>query len=322
MLKVFSLDGKAPPREVPAGELPALIASPEGVFWADFEAPTEEEAHLLLDAFHFHPVAVEDALVDTLHPKVDDYGDYLYIVLHGVANEKVGADLAVDLQELDFFLGKRFLVTHHDARSASLAAARERLARKPESIHGADGLFAAIVEALTDRYLPIIESFDDRIDALEDTVFEGAGSAILEHVFAAKRSTLKLRRTIVPQREVIRNLSAGQYAIVGREARFQLRDVHDHLFTISEMVETYRDLLSGTLEAHLSVTSNRLNLVMKRLTVITTVLMVIATWTGVYGMNFDYMPFLHVHWGFWAFGGVMALSALATLAILRMLEWS
>lgn len=323
MIRLSVISEGAAPREAPVSELPALLAAGLPTVWLDLESPTAEEAAVLLRDFRFHPVAVEDALVDTLHPKIDDYGDYLYVVLHGVMQDALTDDAKVDLQEIDFFLGSNFLVTHRDVASPSIASVRTRLEKQPGFTRGPDGLFAAIVEVMTDRYLPIIDAFDEKIDAMEDEVFEGAaGQEILGRVFAFKRSTLKLRRTIHPQREVIRNLSAGQYKIVGKDAQILLRDVYDHLFTIAELVETYRDLLSGTLEAHLSVTSNRLNVVMKRLTVITTMLMVIGTMAGIWGMNFDAIPFAHDPHGFSWMLASMTVAGLVTAGILRLLRWS
>ena len=130
-----------------------------------------------------------------------------------------------------------------------------------------------------------------------------------------------LRRSVHPQREVIRNLSAGQYPIISKEAQIHLRDVYDHLFTIAELIESYRDLLAGTLDAHISVASNKLNVVMKRLTVITTILMVVSLFAGIYGMNFEYIPLAKPWWGFYAMMGFMALTAGMTVVIMRLTKW-
>jgi magnesium transporter len=295
-------------RDASLEELHKLLTQQSRIVWVDLHAPTAEEATVLLREFRFHPVAVEDALEDNVHPKVDDYGDYLYVVLHGVLDDKLSeAEASVDMHEVDFFLGRNYIVTHHDQHSRSVEKVWERMKRQPEFfVGGPDFIFQAVVEQMIDRYMPVIEAFDERIDELEDKVFQGqAGPRVLEQIFGFKRTSLKLRRTVHPQREVIRNLSAGQYPLISKEAQILLRDVYDHLFTVAELIESYRDLLSGALDAHLSVTSNKMNEIMKTLTIITTVLMPIAVLSGIYGMNFDYMPFTGHWWGFFLVSAIM-----------------
>ena len=305
MLRILTIQQNVPGgavREATLEELPKLLQQQSRLVWVDLHAPTAEEAAVLLRVFRFHPVAVEDALEDIVHPKVDDYGEYLYVVLHGVFEDKIGEDGTVEMHEVDFFVGRHFLVTHHERKSNSVEKIWERLKRQPEFyVGGTDFIFQGIVESMIDRYMPVIEAFDERIDELEDEVFKGtAGPKVLERIFGFKRTSLKLRRTIHPQREVIRNLSAGQYALISKEAQILLRDVYDHLFTVAELIETYRDLLAGALDAHLSVTSNKMNQIVKTLTIITTILMPLSVLTGIYGMNFDHIPFAKWQYGFHA----------------------
>lgn len=325
MLRIVTFSQMAPGgiREASVEELPRLLAEQGRIVWVDLQSPNAEEAAVLLRVFRFHPVAVEDALEDVVQPKVDDYQTYLYIVLHGLLNDSLGEHGEVEMHEVDFFLGKAFLVTHHEQSSQSVERTWERVKRQPDFfLGGADFIFAAIVERMIDRYMPLIETFDERVDSLEDEVFGGrADQATLQTIFGYKRSSLMLRRTIHPQREVIRNLSAGQYPIISKEAQILLRDVYDHLFTIAELIESYRDLLAGTLDAHISVASNKLNVVMKRLTVITTILMIVSLFAGIYGMNFDHIPFSKPWWGFYAMMGFMLASAAATIGVMRLTKW-
>ena len=310
MLRIQTIQQNVPGgavREATLEELPKLLTQPARIVWVDLHAPTAEEAAVLLRVFRFHPVAVEDALEDNTHPKVDDYGEYLYVVLHGLLNETLTESGEVEMHEVDFFLGKNYLVSHHEQLSKSVEHVWERVKRQPEFfVNGPDFIFQKIVESMIDRYMPLIEAFDERIDTLEDLVFTGkAGPHVLETIFGFKRTSLKLRRTVHPQREVIRNLSAGQYALITREAQILLRDVYDHLFTVAELIESYRDLLSGALDAHLSVTGLKMNEIMKTLTIITTILMPIAVLSGIYGMNFEYIPFTSHWWGFFFVTAIM-----------------
>ncbi len=326
MLRILTLSPLAPSggvREASIEELTKLVATEGRLVWVDLESPTPDEAAVLLRVFRFHPVAVEDALEDVVHPKVDDYGKYLYVVLHGVLHDTLPEDGTVMMHEVDFFLGRELVVTHHEGVSMSCNKVWERVRRTPELfLGGCDLIFAAIVEAMIDRYMPVIEAFDERVDEMEDDVFRGkADATVLEKIFAYKRTALKLRRSVHPAREVIRNLSVGQYSLVSKEAQILLRDTYDHLFTIAELIETYRDLLAGTLEAHVSVTSNRLNIVMKRLTVITTVLMVVSFLAGFYGMNFAHLPFADWKTGWLWMLVLMAASGAFTIWIMKRRRW-
>ena len=326
MLRILTVQQNVPggaAREASLEELHKLIAQPNRLVWVDLFNPTPEEAAVLLREFRFHPVSVEDALEDVTHPKVDDYGDYLYIVLHGILDDTVGETGEIAMHEVDFFVGKEILVTHHDKPSRSVDKIWERVKRQPEFyVGGSDFMFQGIVESMVDRYLPLIEKFDEHIDKMEDEVFAGrAGPHILEKIFGYKRASLQLRRTIHPQREVIRNLSAGQYRLISKEAQILLRDTYDHLFTVAELIESYRDLLSGALDAHLSVTSNRMNEVMKTLTIITTVLMPISVMSGIYGMNFDHIPFAKTPFGFLGAVLVMLGVGIGLVMWIRNKQW-
>lgn len=326
VLRILTVQQNVPggaAREASLEELHKLIAQQGRLVWVDLFNPTPEESAILLREFRFHPVSVEDALEDNVHPKIDDYQDYLYIVLHGVLDDTVGEAGEIAMHEVDFFLGKDFLVTHHDKPSRSIEKVWERVKRQPEFyVGGPDFMFQGVVETMVDRYLPLIEKFDERIDQMEDDVFAGrAGPEILERIFGYKRSSLQLRRTIHPQREVIRNLAAGQYRLISKEAQILLRDTYDHLFTVAELIESYRDLLSGALDAHLSVTSNRMNEVMKTLTIITTTLMPISVLSGIYGMNFDHIPFAKTPFGFLGAVAVMAGVGVGVMMWIRTKRW-
>ena len=326
MIRILTLSQNVPggaPREASLEELPRLLSTPSRVVWVDMTAPTPNEAAILLRDFRFHPVAVEDALEDVVHPKIDEYGDYLYVVLHGILDEHLPEDAQVAMHEIDFFLSRNFLVTLHEKLSVSIEHTWARVRRQPELyVSGPDFIFASVVERMVDRYMPIIEDFDERIEKLEAAIFAGhAGTDILERIFEHKRAALTLRRSVHPQREVIRNLAAGNHPLVTREAQIQLRDVQDHLVTIVELIESFRDLLAGALDAHVSMASNRLSIVMKRLTVITTILMVVSVLAGIYGMNFDRLPGSRHPAGFWAMLVLMVLSCWLTVWGLRRRQW-
>jgi magnesium transporter len=260
----------------------------EGLLWVDFAGePNQTSEPILLDVFGFHPLAVDDALQETHTPKVDDWGDYIYIVLNALVYDEQANDGALHVHELDVFLGKNYIVTHHDEPITAIDqiwSACQRDSRNTQN--GADHLLYRILDYLVAAYMPIVEKIDDEIDIIEDQVFNKPTTETLEHIFSIKRSLLAMRRVITPQREVLNKLARDDYQIIDSHDRVFFRDVYDHLVRLQDLNESMRDMLSGTMDIYLSVINNRMNDVMKTLTVITTLFMPISFVAGFFGMNF------------------------------------
>ncbi len=268
-------------------EIPAMLQNESGLLWVDFQGtPPDEDEPILRDIFHFHPLAIDDALQETHVPKVDDWGSYLYIVLHSV-EFAAEMDEFLNLPELDVFLGCNYMVTHHDQPIGALDVLWSALPRDVRRLqHGADHLLYRLVDGVVASYMPVVEKLDEEIDRLEDEIFERATSSQLERIFALKRAALRLRITISPQREVLNKLARDDYDPIDARDRIYFRDVYDHLVRLHDIIEGLRDLVSGSLDTYLSVVNNRMNDIMKTLTIITTVFMPIAFVTGFFGMNF------------------------------------
>jgi len=268
-------------------EFAAALKDTHGLVWVDFEGePPEVCEPILRETFGFHPLAIDDALQESHVPKVDDWGSYLYLVLPAVVFDPQGGP-HIDLLELDAFLGKNYLVTHHDQPISAVDrvwAACQREERQPKQ--DADHVLYRLVDELATGYLAVVEELDDAIEAVEDQVFDNPTPAILEQVFMLKRALLRFRRVIVPQREVLNKLARDEYAVVDAQDRVFFRDVYDHLVRLHDITESMRDLLGGTLDTYLSVINNRMNEIMKTLTVITTLFMPISFVAGFFGMNF------------------------------------
>jgi magnesium transporter len=292
-----------------AGE-PAIreaLATTGTLVWVDFDHPTDDEVSLLRTLFRFHELAIEDCVAESQHPKVDDYGDYLYLVVHGVVGD---AGCVFRTEELDAFVGANFVVTFHYEKRRSVEAVMGRVREVAQPMaHGADGLLCAILEQLVDNYEPAMEVLDQRIAAVEEAVFGRPDKQTLGEIFALRKEVLHLRRIIYPQRETVHRLARGEFAQIGGTATPFFRDVYDHLYRITDLCEGYRDLLGGVLDAYLSVVSNRLNEVMKVLTIISTIMLPLTVIAGIYGMNFDVMPELH-----WRYGYFMVLALMAAIA--------
>jgi magnesium transporter len=268
-------------------DFPAALADPDGFLWVDFEneaVATEEP--ILSGVFGFHPLAIDDALQEVHVPKLDDWGEYLYIVLHSVVfNEHEEQHLQT--HELDIFLGKNYLVTHHDQHQSAIERLWE-ISQRDERYwrQGTDQLLYRLTDELVASYMPVVDEMDEVIDLLEDQLFERAAPDTLARIFTLKRSVLHLRRIIGPQREVLNKLARDDYAVIDARAQVYFRDVYDHLVRLHDISESIRDLTSGTLDTYLSVINNRMNDIVKTLTIITTLFMPISFVTGFFGMNF------------------------------------
>ncbi len=265
----------------------AARQSGDGLLWLDLcaEPPAQCEP-ILRDVFGFHPLAVDDALAESHHPKIDDWGEYLLVVLHGVVFDGQG-EPQVHTQELDVFLGRSYVITYH----AEAIAAVDRvwaLSRRDERHlrHGPDHLLYKLADELVADYMPAVEAIDEALDRIEDELFDGAGTAVPEDIFRLKRGLLHLRRVIAPQREVLNKLARGDFPVVHDDDRVFFRDVYDHLVRLYDITESLRDLVGDVLDSYLSVINNRMSDVMKRLAVIATLFMPLSFLVGFFGMNF------------------------------------
>ena len=257
-----------------------------GLLWVDFEADSNEETEPILQkTFGFHPLAIEDALHQSHVPKLDDWGNYLYIVVHTVVYDEEHQD--VDTLELDIFIGKNYLVTHHDLPIEAVNRVWDAQQRDDRILkNGADHLLYRLMDEIVTSFMPVVEKLDLGLDQIEDEIFGKSAPDTLEKLFSIKRSVLYLRRILAPQREALNKLARDEYEAIDERDRIYFRDVYDHLVRMYDIIESVRDLVSGALDSYLSVTNNRLNDVMKTLTIITTLFMPISFIASFFGMNF------------------------------------
>lgn len=274
----------------PPESIGEAIRAPGGTIWVDVLAPKEAEPGevetWLHEVFSFHPLAVEDALRETNIPKVDDWGAYLYIVFR-VPRIDRGTD-ALELDELDVFLGPNYLVTFHVAPMEILDAERSSIAKDPRDRlrHGPDHLLFRLLERAVDQSLAAIEDLDERVDAIQNTIIEHPSPKVVRSIFRIKRSAIQLHKTLAPQREVLNRLARDPYRPIREEHRVYFRDLYDHVVRIHDISESLRDLIAGTLETYLSVISNRTNEIMKTLTMVTVMFLPMSFLAGFFGMNF------------------------------------
>ncbi|MEK7285876.1 MAG: magnesium/cobalt transporter CorA [Nitrospirota bacterium] len=289
------------------------------LIWIDFESASPEEATLLSSYFDFHPLAIEDCIAETPLPKVDDFGDYVFLVLHG---SQLKTENQFITNEINFFLGRNYLATYHETFSRSIQEARERcLKNMPSVARGADFLLHEILDRLVDNYFPVLERFHEEMEQIEQEVFSNPKKNTLNKIVMLKKEVTAIYRTILPQQEILNRLSRDSFSVISNKATVYYRDVYDHLARISELADSYRDQLGGTLEAYLTVVSNRLNEVMKVLTMFTATLMPLTLITGIYGMNFENMPEIKTRFGYFVVLGVMAVTTACIVFYFRKKKW-
>lgn len=253
-------------------------------FWLDLRQPGADELALLTDEFGVHPLAAEDADHFGQRPKIEEYDDFTHWVAYGAQT------MGEPLVEVHCFYSARYLVTVRRDDCPALAEARARLARRKG---GTGGLLALhhVLDSLVDSFFPVLSEFDDRIDALQDEIFVKPTDQQLSDLFTMKRWLIGVRKIVAPQRDVVAATVSGGVPLPGMtpDAERYFRDLYDHLIRISDLVDSYRDLLTGAMDAYLSTVSNRLNAVMKQLTVIATVFLPLTFLTGFFGQNFVWL---------------------------------
>jgi magnesium transporter len=301
---------------------PAWLQPGSGMcVWVDINKGSPDELRILTDLFHFHELAVEDALAEIHHPKIESYGDYLYLILHGI--DFRAAEHRFQTQDIDFFLGAQYLVTVHPGVTESIGKLTEMCPRNNQVLgEGPAALMHRLIDATVDSYRPEIDELSDRLDRIEKEVFERPDPRLARRILDFKRDISSLRRVVLPQRDVVGRLARREFPLISEQLSYRFRDVHDHLVRLSDEAMFFQDRITSLLDAYLSNVSNQLNQVMKVLTVIATIFMPLAVLTGMYGMN---VPLPHFPGGegaqFWWILVIMIGSSLGMLVFFRYKRW-
>ena len=261
-----------------------LLAGGE-FFWLDLDRPDAADFEILSDVFEFHPLAVEDSEHFGQRAKIDEYDDFVFLVVYGAVPDDDDR-----LVEVHCFYSERFLVTVHRDDCPAFVQIRDRYAKRAEPIERPSLLLYRIVDGLVDSFFPVLADFDDRIDELENSIFVKADDTQLQEIFQMKRLLVGMRKAITPQRDTFARVLGGVAELPGLDGEDEryFRDVYDHLIRISDLIDSYRDLLTGAMDVYLSTVSNRLNAVMKQLTIIATIFLPLSWLTGFFGQNFGF----------------------------------
>ncbi|MFN0156961.1 MAG: magnesium/cobalt transporter CorA [Bacteroidota bacterium] len=314
-------------------EFAQTFQQPEGIFWIDLENPQEaEEETILLSLLDYHPLAIEDCQrgkgEEGHLPKVEDFGEYLFIIFNPIERLVDEQDLAqakveIRTTQLSAFLSKRMLVTHHYKPLRSISYAGQLCGKNAQSLgRGPDFLFHLIIDDLVDQYSPILDALDDATDAMENEVFKKPSQRTMIRILQLKRNIMTVRRIATYQKEMLNRLSRGEFSsLITYEEMAYYRNVYDHLVRMSDLTDSYRDIVSSLLDAYLSVTSNNLNQVMKVLTIISTIFLPLSFITGFFGMNFEFLPGLKWEYGVLAATLFMLAVGVGMLWVFRRNKW-
>ena len=309
------------------------LAAGDQLIWLDLSDPTPEEMALIAQEFNLHPLAVEDAGKGNQRPKIDAYDTFYFMVVYALEQiEQAGPDGRMQttgrfrIQEVDLFIGERYLITVHRTPLAFLDQLGERWRKNSQAINEGIGVLVyTLLDGIVDEYFPVLDSIIERVEELEEVLFTGVvheGRMYdMRSLFQIKRDLLNLRRVIAPERDALLVLARQEIHLFDRKIAVYFQDVYDHVVRVTDAIDIYQDLLTNALESYLSLVNNNLNQVMKTLTSLTVMLVVPTLIAGIYGMNFDNMPELHWDFGYPFALLLMALSAGTLFYYFRRKRW-
>ncbi len=291
-------------------DLHELLQDPHSCVWVGLDGEPQDRVEAVGRQFGLHPVTIEDLLHRNQRPKLEEFDGYVFVVVHGL--KPMQGD-EVSTEEFDIALGRNWILSAHDGSNELIKRVCDQVVAAPKALDsGPSFILYRISDLLVDSYFPALEELGEEIDVLEDDVVQRPTKERLHRIFALKRLLVNLRKLVSPQREVYNALSRRDYPYIDPKSAAYFRDLHDHLIRANEIVESYRDLVSNLLDIYLATISNRLNEVMRRLTMIATIFMPLGFITGFFGMNFTGIPY---GWN-WLLGGAILAVAIVPLAML------
>ena len=291
-----------------------LIQDASEIVWLDLQDPTDADVELLRTEFGFHELALEDVTTRQQRPKIERYDGYYFIVFYALRRGHC--------EEINLFIGANYLVTIHDGEVPEIATTVERWRLNADRIgHDVAVPIYSLLDALVDGYFPVIDDIAEDVEDIESAMFGRTSDNHQQEIFSLKRELLNLRRILAPEREVLNTLIRRDEPVLGEETLPYFQDVYDHVIRVLDTVDLNRDQLSGLLDAHLAVVSNRLNGVMKRMTALATILMSVNLVASNYGMNFESMPELHWPYGYAYALGLMIVVGVILTYVFKRIDW-
>ena len=302
-------------------QLKSCYDSGDGLVWVDILETSNEDSQFLERVFKFHPLAIEDCISINVHPpKVDDFGDYLFIIVHGV-NYAAESDV-VETAELAIFLGQNYVVSSHSYPILSVESVKQMVERDGRPMrHSTDFLAYYIIDTLIDNVLPTVDKMTEIAEDIEEEIIRQPQQPTLEAILKLKRSTTHLHRVMAPQREVLNRISRGDFKFIREETRIFYRDIFDHVVRIEDLNQTVRDMTDNALTTYMSSLANKQNEVMKTLSIVAAIFLPLSLITGIFGMNLTNMPELDLPWGYYAVLGLIGFAALIVIGLFWARGW-
>lgn len=307
-------------KDLTPAQMAEAIASRQGVLWVDLDNPSRQEGEVLSEVFRFHPLTIEDCYGVVRYPKIDAYEGYVFAAVHGIGGNH--SPRKVDTVELDFYVGPNYLVTFHLEPMRSIAETWGRCVEQPERLQkGLDSLLHSVLDKMANHYIPVVDDLGETLDALEREALEKPGRSVLVRILQVKRSILHLRRVASPQRDVLLRFARDPFFFIRPETRVYFADVHDLMARTARSLEAQVSLAEGALTVYLSATTSSSNEAMKVLSAAAAIFLPLTFITGVYGMNFQYMPELEWRFGYYAVLGLMFVLGVAITLYFRRKGW-
>jgi len=303
-------------------EITSAVKDENSVLWLDVFDLDDNDIDLLTNAFNLHPLTVEDFIMPNARPKIEEFPDYLFLVIFTIKSGENHQNGKFGMTELDCCLGKNFLITFHSEGLNSICTCKDRVKKQsPTIMHGADMLLYSILDSCIDNYAPIIHEFDDMVDDMSNDLFKSPNQDTLKKIYNLKNEVMHLRRLIGPQADMIGLLSRGTNKFISQANIIYFRNIFDNMARFNDTIGASRDVISGAMEAYSSIVSHRMNEIMKTLTIMATIMMPLTLLASIYGMNFKYMPELEHKFGYPAVILTMLVTLVLMLAFFKRKKW-
>jgi len=302
-------------------EIKNAFNDPNNFIWLDIKDVDDADIDILSEVFNLHPLTIEDFIMPNARPKIENFNDYFFLIMFSMESHNVIKG-KINTAELDCCLGKNFLVTAHNSGIGPLATIKERVRKNSPIIkNNGDFFLYSILDCLVDSYFPTINEFDNMVDEMSDELFREPTNATLKKIYTLKNEIMYLRRTIGPQADVISLIIRSEFPFISAASAVYFRNIYDNLVRLNDIVGTSRDVVTGAMEAYVSVVSNRLNEIMKTLTIMTTIMMPLTLIASIYGMNFKHMPELSSKIGYPMVISIMLVLASIMLYYFKRRKW-
>ena len=308
--------------ELTPEEIAQAVSDQNSLLWLDILDIDDSVIDLLTNIFNVHPLTIEDFIMPNSRPKAEKFKDYMFLIMFALQGQNNGNHGKVKAMELDCCLGKNFLITYHSDPINPLTASKDRIRKQsPIIMQGGDMLLYSILDACVDSYFPAINDFDNLVDEMSDELFKNPDQQTLRKIYTLKNDVMNLKRTIGPQADVISLMARGDFEFILPGNLMYFRNVYDNLVRLNDVVGTSRDVITGAMEAYVSIVSNRLNEIMKTLTIMTTIMMPLTLVASIYGMNFKHMPELNSRLGYPIVIAIMVTITATMLLYFKRRRW-